>query len=77
LVLEFICFMWEYFYIKCIDILIHNLFLKNTLLMTQKYTIIFDLDGTLVDTAPDLMSAHNHVMKNMVTPLNLLLKLEI
>ena len=31
--------------------------------MTQKYTIIFDLDGTLVDTAPDLMNAHNHVMK--------------
>jgi len=31
--------------------------------MTQKLTIIFDLDGTLVDTAPDLMSAHNHVMK--------------
>ena len=24
---------------------------------------IFDLDGTLVDTAPDLMGAHNHVMK--------------
>jgi len=31
--------------------------------MTQKLTIIFDLDGTLIDTAPDLMSAHNHVMK--------------
>ena len=31
--------------------------------MTQKLTIIFDLDGTLVDTAPDLISAHNHVMK--------------
>ena len=30
--------------------------------MTQKYTILFDLDGTLVDTAPDLMNAHNHVM---------------
>ena len=30
--------------------------------MTQKYTILFDLDGTLVDTAPDLMIAHNHVM---------------
>ena len=27
------------------------------------YNIIFDLDGTLVDTAPDLMRAHNHVMK--------------
>ena len=31
--------------------------------MTQKLTILFDLDGTLVDTAPDLMDAHNHVMK--------------
>ena len=30
--------------------------------MTQKLTILFDLDGTLVDTAPDLMTAHNHVM---------------
>ena len=31
--------------------------------MTQILTILFDLDGTLVDTAPDLMEAHNHVMK--------------
>ena len=31
--------------------------------MTRKFTILFDLDGTLVDTAPDLMKAHNHVMK--------------
>jgi len=31
--------------------------------MSQKYTILFDLDGTLVDTAPDLMAAHNHVMQ--------------
>ena len=31
--------------------------------MVQKFTILFDLDGTLVDTAPDLMNAHNHVMK--------------
>jgi len=31
--------------------------------MTQIFTILFDLDGTLVDTAPDLMDAHNHVMK--------------
>jgi len=31
--------------------------------MTQKLTILFDLDGTLIDTAPDLMNAHNHVMK--------------
>ena len=31
--------------------------------MKQKFTILFDLDGTLVNTAPDLMLAHNHVMK--------------
>ncbi len=31
--------------------------------MVQKLTILFDLDGTLVDTAPDLMKAHNHVMR--------------
>ena len=31
--------------------------------MSQIYTILFDLDGTIVDTAPDLMAAHNHVMK--------------
>ena len=31
--------------------------------MSRKFTILFDLDGTLVDTAPDLMLAHNHVMK--------------
>ena len=31
--------------------------------MKQNFTILFDLDGTLVDTAPDLMRAHNYVMK--------------
>ena len=31
--------------------------------MSHKFTILFDLDGTLVNTAPDLMLAHNHVMK--------------
>ena len=36
--------------------------------MTQKLTILFDLDGTLVDTAPDLMGAHNHVMKKFGYP---------
>ena len=36
--------------------------------MQQKFTILFDLDGTLVDTAPDLMLAHNHVMKKFGYP---------
>ena len=31
--------------------------------MSQNYTVLLDLDGTLVDTAPDLMMAHNYVMK--------------
>ena len=31
--------------------------------MSQNYTILFDLDGTIVNTAPDLMAAHNHVMR--------------
>ena len=31
--------------------------------MNQIYTILFDLDGTIVNTAPDLMAAHNHVMR--------------
>jgi len=31
--------------------------------MNQKLTILFDLDGTLIETAPDLMHAHNYVMK--------------
>jgi len=36
--------------------------------MNQNFTILFDLDGTLVDTAPDLMLAHNHVMKKFGYP---------
>ena len=36
--------------------------------MKQKFTILFDLDGTLVDTAPDLMLAHNHIMKKFGYP---------
>ena len=36
--------------------------------MAQQYTILFDLDGTLVDTAPDLMLAHNYVMKKFGYP---------
>jgi phosphoglycolate phosphatase len=30
--------------------------------MTSPHTIVFDLDGTLVDTAPDLITALNHVL---------------
>ena len=30
--------------------------------MSQKFTILFDLDGTIIDTAPDLINAHNYVM---------------
>ena len=36
--------------------------------MKQKFTILLDLDGTLVDTAPDLMKAHNHVMNRFGFP---------
>ena len=36
--------------------------------MGHNFTILFDLDGTLVDTAPDLMNAHNHVMKKFGYP---------
>ena len=36
--------------------------------MRPKFTVLFDLDGTLVDTAPDLMLAHNHVMKKFGYP---------
>tara|TARA_B100000686_G_C16467114_1_gene800135 strand:+ start:177 stop:869 length:693 start_codon:yes stop_codon:yes gene_type:complete len=31
--------------------------------MSQKLTLLFDLDGTLINTAPDLMNAHNYVMR--------------
>ena len=36
--------------------------------MKQQFTILFDLDGTLVDKAPDLMRAHNHVMTKFGYP---------
>ena len=36
--------------------------------MKPNFTILFDLDGTLVDTAPDLMRAHNFVMKKFGYP---------
>jgi phosphoglycolate phosphatase len=31
----------------------------------QNWTLVFDLDGTLVDTAPDLVAATNHVMRRI------------
>ena len=31
--------------------------------MKNNFVILFDLDGTLINTAPDLMAAHNHVMR--------------
>ncbi len=31
--------------------------------MKSIFTILFDLDGTIVNTAPDLMAAHNYVMR--------------
>jgi phosphoglycolate phosphatase len=36
--------------------------------MKKKLTVLCDLDGTLVDTAPDLIRAHNHVMKKFGYP---------
>jgi phosphoglycolate phosphatase len=36
--------------------------------MSAKFTVLFDLDGTLVDTAPDLIRAHNYVMKKFGYP---------
>mgnify|MGYP001174385161 CR=1 FL=1 len=36
--------------------------------MTRNFTFLFDLDGTLVDTAPDLMRAHNYVMRKFGYP---------
>ena len=29
----------------------------------MSFKILFDLDGTIVNKAPDLIAAHNHVMK--------------
>ena len=36
--------------------------------MKQKFTVLFDLDGTLVDTEPDLIHTHNHVMRKFGYP---------
>jgi phosphoglycolate phosphatase len=34
----------------------------------QDLTLVFDLDGTLVDTAPDLVAATNHVLEHVGLP---------
>jgi phosphoglycolate phosphatase len=34
----------------------------------HKLTLVFDLDGTLVDTAPDLVAATNHVLDHVGLP---------
>jgi phosphoglycolate phosphatase len=31
----------------------------------HKPTLVFDLDGTLVDTAPDLVAATNHALADL------------
>lgn len=40
--------------------------MKNSFL--QDSTLVFDLDGTLVDTAPDLIRALNHVLEHIDCP---------
>ena len=44
--------------------------------MKQKFTVLFDLDGTLVDTAPDLILAQNHVMKKFGYPTKSIVELK-
>ena len=37
--------------------------------MNQDYAIIFDLDGTLADTAPDLLASLNHCVRDHGFPI--------
>ena len=36
--------------------------MTRAFLAASPLTLVFDLDGTLIDTAPDLIAATNHVM---------------
>ena len=36
--------------------------------MTSSRIVVFDLDGTLVDTAPDLINALNHILNREGMP---------
>lgn len=43
--------------------------LRETLMVRNASAVLFDLDGTLLDTAPDLGGALNHVLQNKGFPI--------
>ena len=47
---------------------VHKLFCAHKIIMKEKDTIIFDLDGTLVDSAPDLHACANRLLKRYHQP---------